>query len=124
MSVLFAEIEDVELIFEKSLVAGGGSPVDDELVIGDGDSSMGGPFGWHEIVFEVEFEPSRGRKIVYEGFVGYDKLVWVRGELLARDTAPPKSTARVLETIVKLCPNLGLGMSPTALIFSSLRLFI
>ncbi len=44
--------------------------------------------------------------------------------VLVSETAPPKRTALVCETMVKLCPNLGLGMSPVALILSGLSNFI
>ena len=40
------------------------------------------------------------------------------------ETAPPKSTALVAETMVKLWPNLGLGMSPTVRTFSYSSNFI
>ena len=43
----------------------------------------------------------------------------MRSRLPATETAPPNSTALVLDTIVKVCPNLGDGMSPDILILSA-----
>ena len=39
------------------------------------------------------------------------------GGVLAWETAPPKRTALELETMVKVCPNLGLGTSPDVFTF-------
>ena len=39
-------------------------------------------------------------------------------------TAPPKRTALVAETIVKVCPKRGEGMSPATLTFYTASFFI
>lgn len=63
---------------------------------------MGCAFCWHEIVFEYEFGPASCREIEKEGFVGDDEFALVREVIPAMRTAPPKSTALVCETMVKV----------------------
>lgn len=69
-------------------------------------------------MLKVEFSPFRSSKIVHEGFIRDDKFSYVRSLLPATETAPPNNTAFLLETIVKVCPNRGLGISPVTLTFS------
>ena len=119
-----AEIQDVELVFEQSLVAGCCSSVDDHLHLRDHHSCMGCSLRGYEALLKVELSPLAGRKVEEVGFVGDDELIWIGGGVLASDTAPPKRTAFVGETMVKVCPNRGLGVSPVVLTLSAERLFI
>lgn len=57
------------------MIARGRSAVDDELIVGDGNSRVCGPFRGDEIVFEIELEPSRGGKVIDKGLIGDDKFV-------------------------------------------------
>ena len=81
-------------------------------------------FRGYEALFKVQLGPFACGEIEEIGLVGDDELVWMRWGLLASETAPPKRTALVAETMVKVCPKRGLGRSPTVLTLSALRLFI
>ena len=75
-------------------------------------------------MFKVELCPFGSQEVVKISFVSYHEFVLIKLFLLEIETAPPKSTALLLETIVKVCPKRGLGVSPVVLILSTPKLFI
>lgn len=72
--VLFSQIEDVELILEQPLIAGGCSSVDDHLHVRDCHCSVGCPFRRYKIMLEVQSGPSRKFEVEEVGLVGDDEL--------------------------------------------------
>lgn len=75
-------------------------------------------------MLEVELGPAGGFEVVEVGFVGDDEFACMGAAVPDTEMAPPKSTALVLETIVKVCPKRGAGTSPDTLTFSASSFFI
>lgn len=68
-------------------------------------------------MLEVEFRPFRGSEVENESFVCDDEFSCIDSRIPETETAPPKSTAFLGETMVKVWPNRGLGTSPATLTF-------
>lgn len=76
------------------------------------------PLGRDELVLEVQLAPPAALQIEEEGLVSYHELAYVTPSLPPTDTAPPNSTALLLDTIVSVCPNRAAGISPHTFTFS------
>jgi hypothetical protein len=122
--LLFAQVQNIELIFEQPLIAWGSAAVDYHLHIRYSDCRMGCPLWGDKVVFEVEFRPSWELKVVEVGLISNHEFALMKASLPDIETAPPKSTALVLETIVNVCPKRGAGMSPETFTFSTCSFFI
>lgn len=85
---------------------------------------MGRTLRRYEIVLEAQFAPPRELEVVEVGLVGDDKFALMGEGVPAMETAPPKSTALELETMVKVCPKRGGGTSPLVLTLSTWSFFI
>jgi hypothetical protein len=75
-------------------------------------------------MLEVEFGPPGEFEVEEVCLVGDDEPAWVGVVLPAMETAPPKSTALLGETMVKVWPKRGAGISPETLTFSACNFFI
>lgn len=75
-------------------------------------------------MLEVEFGPAGGLEVVEVGLVGDDELACMGRAVPETEMAPPKSTAFVLETMVKVCPKRGAGTSPDTFTFYACSFFI
>ena len=75
-------------------------------------------------MLEVQFGPLGCFEIVQKSFISDHEFAWMRGVVPEMETAPPKRTALVVETMVKVCPNLGAGISPVTLTLSTCNFFI
>lgn len=63
-------------------------------------------------MLEVEFFPFHESEVEEVSFVGDDEFSCIKKMIPEIDTAPPKRTALSSETMVKVWPNLGGGISP------------